>query len=184
MNMRKLVLTYWLVIAKVWIIQNLISFCFKVHYNCVGLPLKGGHLTCNFWTQLSKTNFLMRTHEVVIQYKNIDEIEIINSQKSHEMHDVGIISIMHYHPIAKTWDFTRRESGRGSWRGEERKRIYLLKINGRDELNATDEPNPAPNENMGWRKFNPISSSWLDGLAAKLCHLRPTWNEASVRSGP
>jgi hypothetical protein len=26
--------------------------------------------------------------------------------------------------------------------GEERRRIYLLKINGRDEPNLTDEPNP------------------------------------------
>ena len=41
------------------------------------------------------------------------------------------------------------------WRGEERKSIYPLKIDGQDELNPTDEPNPAPNESLGQGKARP-----------------------------
>lgn len=94
----------------------------------------------------------MKTYEALIQYSNIVEIEIINSHNSPKMHYVGIIYVMHYPLITKTWDFTKREVRRGSWRGEEWKKIYLLKIDKRDELNRMDEPNLTQVGSLGWGK--------------------------------
>lgn len=50
-EMRKLVLTKWSLIVRTWIILNLISFYFEVHYDCVRLPHKDVHFTCNSWAQ-------------------------------------------------------------------------------------------------------------------------------------
>ena len=80
---------------------------------------------------------------------------IINSRISPEMHNVGIISVMHYHPIVKNMRFhkerdeerklegrrvERRErrvekgEGGGERSEEERLRIYPVMIDGQDEL--------------------------------------------------
>jgi hypothetical protein len=58
------------------------------------------------------------------------------------------------------------------WRGEERKiKIYPLKIDGRDELNPTDEPIRPRMRVWAEEKLVLISSLGSDGLAPKLCYL-------------
>ena len=50
------------------------------------------------------------------------------------------------------------------WRGEERIRTYSLKLDGQDELNPTDDPNPAPGESSGQGKARPdffIRAGWF-----------------------
>ena len=69
------------------------------------------------------------------------------------------------------------------WRGEEKN--IPLKIDGRDELNPTDEPNPAPYLWV-WAEKNlvPISSLEPDDLAPKLCHLGHHMKWVSVQASP
>ena len=90
------------------------------------------------------------------------------------MHNVGIILVMHYHPIAKNMRFHERderklEGRRVERRGdksregkggaerseEERKRIYPLVTDGQDELNPTEELNRTLDGSSGQGKTHP-----------------------------
>ena len=55
------------------------------------------------------------------------------------------------------------------WRGEEKN--IPLKIDGRDELNPTDKPNPTHMRIWAEENLVPISSLEPNDLTPKLCHL-------------
>jgi hypothetical protein len=69
------------------------------------------------------------------------------------------------------------------WRGEERKRIYPLKVDRQDELNPTDEPNLTLNESAGRRKVCPDFFKPARWLGAKIVLPRTphVMNECSNR---
>ena len=56
-------------------------------------------------------------------------------------------------------------------------------MDGQDDLNPTDEPNPALDESLGQGKARPNFFTTADGLAPKLCHLGRHMGWVSVQAG-